>query len=548
MEDILIIVNNNELSFSEMKEIIKKNDFFEKIIGYINDTIFPNIMIREEEEDVNAIRDLFINEVYNIITNFNKYIGINLGPQTGEIKLPQLVNIDLENKWFAGEISFINDLAENHFAINPLKSQIVSIVCKLVDFTNTYFISKIDLFGKKINYITHNHPHFPLDDLIRQKAECIAKFKDFHTLSNTVHKYFLLIFNKNDKCYLSFLPRSIMNIFSSSLMFIENDKCFLDFIVKMHHWIPSEYRCIYITKIIKLIQKNEFSSIICKFKPDICLLIDDVNTLYKKYLKEKDQDVFQNMILITHLLSNLLSSLLISGKKFDNADNDADKLIYFISVQLTIISKIKSEKEQIPLENYHRFITNGCICIKYIIYHDINVIKSYLAHYIPNILLDFCNDNDNEVITALIHDIFTLLLMNNDKVKIYLCSQDDQSKLSKLSILLGKGTTCNLCEWIQFYENIKKYEFYDELLDPITSCIIVKPCVIPMNQDGSMVQVCDKYMLSSYLWATPINPFTRCELSINELEEFNKLEHCVNAVAEFNIKLKNGIAYAKKIE
>lgn len=544
MEDVNCFVKNPDLTLLEMKEIIKKDDFFVKIIGYINGTLFPNSMIHEE-----VIRNFFFNELCNIITNFNKFIGINIGFQTGEIKLPQLVNIDLENEWFAGEKSFINDLsAENHFAINPLKSQMVTIVCKLVDFANTNFISEIKLLDDLINNPTRHH--YPLTELIRHKAECIAKFKDFHTLSNTIHKYFLLILDKNNKCYLSFLPRSIMNIFSSSLMFIDDDLSFLSFIVnsvKMYQWIPSEYRCIYITKIIKLIQKNKFPNIIRKFNPDICLLIDDINTMYKKYLREKDQDVFQNMILLSNVLSNLLSNLLISDKKCD-INGNIDKLIYFISIQLTIISKIKSEKEHIPLENYHTLIANSCICIKYIIYHDLNVINSYLVHYIPNILLDYCNENDNEVISALIHDIFILLLENNTKVKIYLCSQDDENKLSQLKILLGESASCYLHEWMHYYVKIKDYELYDKLLDPITSCIIVNPCVIPMNEDGTMFQICDKYMMMTYLWTTPTNPFTRCDLSIDDLEEFNKLEHCVKAVSDFNDKLKDGIAFAKKIK
>ena len=69
-----------------------------------------------------------------------------------------------------------------------------------------------------------------------------------------------------------------------------------------------------------------------------------------------------------------------------------------------------------------------------------------------------------------------------------------------------------------------------------------------MNADGTMLQVCDKYMLSSYLWTTPINPFTRLSLTIEELEEFNKQEDSIQKLAEFNSKLKDGIIFGKKIE
>ena len=99
--------------------------------------------------------------------------------------------------------------------------------------------------------------------------------------------------------------------------------------------------------------------------------------------------------------------------------------------------------------------------------------------------------------------------------------------------------------WIKIYSKIKESEFYDEFIDQITSCVIVKPCFIPMNADGTMIQICDEYMISSYLWTTPINPFTRTSLSISELMEFNKSTQCIEEKKLFVRKLKNSIDIAK---
>ena len=81
----------------------------------------------------------------------------------------------------------------------------------------------------------------------------------------------------------------------------------------------------------------------------------------------------------------------------------------------------------------------------------------------------------------------------------------------------------------------------DEIIDPLTSAIIVFPCVVPLDNDAKMTIVCDINMLNTYLWSKPENPFTRHELSIEELLTFNKTDTSISKVKEVTDKLRIAI-------
>ncbi len=86
---------------------------------------------------------------------------------------------------------------------------------------------------------------------------------------------------------------------------------------------------------------------------------------------------------------------------------------------------------------------------------------------------------------------------------------------------------------------MSNYKEYDKILDPITSSIIVVPCVIPP------LQVCDKNMIMSCLWNKPENPFTKLPLTIQEFKEFNEqVESQIKNKETHNI-LKEAIAFSK---
>ena len=397
--DIIKLVSGYEASIEEIESMLKEENSIKYIIDYINHTIIPNACIQDNIDPNNdtpinfsEIRELFIGEITQIIKKLSLIIKKYITTKPG-----QFVNLDMENPWFHGDPTFIIDkecIYQSLFIERGKISQILTIICKLIDYINNTFITEIDLYNRKIKYcemkISESTNVFQyrllISDLTRQKTVCIEKFGEVHSISDIAHKYILSIFRTNNKGYLSFMPKSIMNIFSSSLYFLENDCAFLEFIVEFASWIPSDYRCNYISRIIKLFNEKSFERILSKFNPNINLLIDDICVMYKQYLK--DPSVIENIVIII----NLLSSIMIRTKV--NLLDSGNGHIYFISVILTIISKIKSEKEHIPIDNYYVIIINCITCIEYIIKYNRSIIDSYLVHFMSNILLDLeLNEN-----------------------------------------------------------------------------------------------------------------------------------------------------------
>lgn len=236
----------------------------------------------------------------------------------------------------------------------------------------------------------------------------------------------------------------------------------------------------------------------------------------------------------------------IFEKKRYSINLEMEHLISFVSIQLTVLSKLKSEKHMIPSQDiYEKLVKDSLICTTYIIESNTEIIKSYLVHQIPTILLSFYDEEyNNNVIRESLDKIF-LLLMENKHTIIYLSSTLDEESIKKIQIPLYGENKDKLDTWVQRYKKMNSYEDYDQLLDPITSATIVVPCVIPMDISGSMLQVCDKNMMMSCLWTKSENPFTRSSLSIKELEDFNKKEGAVQKLKEFNTVLKSAIEYSK---
>ena len=539
--DISKITSSVPIDISQLENMLKIDNSMQVIIHYITQNIFPNSLIQDQIElNFDELRESFIDEGIEIIKKLSlildKYIT----------KYPtQYVNIDLDNQWFKGEEPFIKESSSQNLFANKKKiSEILAIICKLVDFINVNFLSELDLYDKKISYLSRQPQNIHILIMTNQitsiQTECKKKFKAFHSTCNIIHTYILSIYETNEHGFLAYMPKITLNIFSSSLYFLQDDIDFLSFIVKFNSWIDSEIRCNYIIKIMnlnELIHSGDYPNLIrilARFNPDISLLIEDIIFLYKKYLK--DESIIQDIILIIHLIN-------LSIPKNFSLSLDYDTLIYFVSVQLSVISKIKSIKDRIPEDKYDIIILQCFNCIKYIVNINNDIFNSYLIYYTINISLDFYDDGNEDLIVVL-NDIFFILIKNKLSI-IYLCSIKDELYLSNIKIPLSMGNRAKITEWTTIYSKISSYEFYDEFIDQLTSCIIVKPCFIPMNEDGTMIQVCDEYMLSSYLWTTPINPFTRMSLTINELKEFNKNEQCLQEKHKFMQKLKDGIKFSK---
>lgn len=143
-----------------------------------------------------------------------------------------------------------------------------------------------------------------------------------------------------------------------------------------------------------------------------------------------------------------------------------------------------------------------------------------------------------------------LLNLNINKKFINAVANDQRSYNEKLintliSILSKKNSITNYqittlkllnCDIKQVKINIleeENIEIPEELCDPIMSTLIEDPIVLP-NTDIIM----DKGIIMRHLLNDKHNPFNREDLTVEQLEEYNKSEDIILVLKEFKIKLK----------
>jgi hypothetical protein len=557
--DFISNLTNKDYIFqnNSLQKEIKIN--IDLIIDYIQKTIIPNSMLDysehvESEEDIEEfqkVKEMFINEGIEIV---NKLSTIIMKHQ--QVRPYEYVNLDTTLSWYLNEKTFTeNEEIKNPFFSHKIVSKILTIIFKLIDFINEQYLNEINWHNRRIKYIEKllkdkkeelsemefifysMHLNIKLKNEKEIKEKVIDNFKNFHEINYPIRSYFLSLFKIDSKeAYLRYLPICSLNIFRSSLYFIKEDIEFLDFMIKFEDWIPSSYRCIYLLQIIKLFQNSdtEIKKHISRFNPDINLLIYDLISLYDKLTK--DPSVISDLSLINSVLVRIFDR-----KRF-YLTIPIDKLISFVSIELTIISKLKSEKENIPKKDYEQLIEEALICIQHVITYQLEITENYLVHQIISILLSFYDETyDNYLIKTTLDIIFSNII-NNKYTIIYLCSMLEKEDIINIKIPLTQENKDKLMKWMNIYKSLNTN--YD-LIDPITSCVIVIPCVIPMDLTGSMTQICDKNMLMSYLWDKAENPFTRSPLTIADLDEFNKKEESIIKLKEFKAVLKEEIIKAK---
>jgi hypothetical protein len=553
---------------NELEKYIKIEDNVIIIINYINNAIIPNCMIDysnyvENDDDISQfkeLKELFISEGIQIIKKLNNIILKHIDKKPNEF-----VNIDIKNNWYLNEPSIIENKNNysNIFFDYALISKILTINFKLIDFMNDQYLNEIKYYEDRENYLKHilvekknelsyfeyllfkHKVNRVLKSIDNDKKNIIDNFKILHENSKTIHNYFLSLFsymkNSNLDNYISFLPLCTLNIFRSSLYFIEDSDSidFLNFIIQFEDWIPSLHRCIYLSKILGLSVKSEFKNYLNKFNPDINLIICDLISMHKKIIK--DSSVLNDINLFNSLLSYIFK------KKKYIISLDKDQLVHFISTELEILSKIKENSEHISNNNDYLTMIKNCLApIKYILFENKNICDSYLIYQIPTTLLSLYNTiTDDYELKEYLDSIFLSLLENKLGI-IYLSSILDDGTIKNLQIPLSEDNKLKLLKWCEIYKKMNNFSDYDQLVDPITSCTIVTPCVIPMDNSGKMLQICDKNMIISYIWNKSENPFTRSSLTIEELEKLNENEESIEKIKEFNKILKSAIDFSKK--
>lgn len=555
MSKIADFLSTNNISTVE--ELIKNKTFLDELILYINKLIL-NCQVeydRELDEMEDEIKNMLIEEVKTIIKNLSlvmcKYF--NKKPDS-------LISLELNNVWYSSEkCMLINDKQiENPYIQNKTISKILTVICKLIDFLNDFYLNQIDRTNSQIEYFKRKLKEeeekvsvyeFTLMtkqfDVLMEKIEGIKQkninnLREVHNISKPIQKYFINVFNMDfaNVTYLQFTPISILNIFRSSLFFLSEDVDFLDFIVKFKEWLPSEYRCKYGVEIIRLINIKELDyknkQILRNFNPNPCLLIDDIITMYHK--SNKDKSILPEIVPLHYILGQFKD-------KISWINLGIEKTITFVSVELSLISKF--DKSEINNDEIYESILIILLeLIKNTLMLNTSLFESYIVYLLPNKLISLYDNNySNYKISVCLDEIFRLYL--SSKLGIYyLASMIELKEMSKL--VTDQEHKNKFIKWFNYYKYINDNVSDSDIMDPLTSSILVIPYVMPMDNDFVLCNMCDKNIIESYLWEKNENPFTRGELTIEKLKGFNSLEKNLILIKNTKIKLKQFITDAEK--
>ncbi len=548
-------------NIKDIEYTILNSTILDNIIEYINVNIIPNCMIEStSEEEVSIVKKMFITEGIMIVTNLSLILN-----KYNDKKPNNYVNIDTTNSWFLNEPTFvINDGIENNaFSKNIVISKVFSILIKLVDFINTQYINEINDYKQKISD-AHSYINSELSNMSALErmflnarfTEMISKMEEdknkileeqlsFYDKYTVVRNYLFSLLNfirneHNKNQFLMFLPKCILNVIISNF----NDINYVKYIIHFDHWIPSEIRCTYIHEIIELLSQKDLDkqikSVVSQFNPDINCLIKDANHLYIKYLKD------------SYLIKELTSLILLISQMFMVKGaislESKDDLVMFVSILTTLINKIITEKDQLPDKKIFKLIINKYFdCIKNVLINNSTVVDSYLSYYLL-ILFPIVDKLSDELSDETLISIFTVLFQNKLS-SIYLACTNDKDTVERivngrLSIVFNKELKDRIILWSNIYNKMNDHSNSFELSDNITNCFVVKPYMLPI--DESNYQLCDKYMISTYLWSKPENPYTRSSLTIKELDTFNSTEKITHEIQKITTLLKLTIEECKK--
>lgn len=394
---------------------------------------------------------------------------------------------------------------ETEFYHSPKISPILLLLTEMIIWSSDKFIEVLDIFDYEITQMEKhlsNRSETEANDIIApvifetikvEKKEFEEQFKTYNDETLIIQRHWMQFSNK--------IPEDIYQIFESSIFFGDSD--ILKFITDNCESIPSKYRIKWLftdfTNIPHLINR--------KIKMDF--LIDDVDILFSSYLKNPEN--IHSIIIISCILCKI------------KLDVPIDKLIRLVSILLTLISKLNSEKNNIAKDKFENTICllvdtiNNVVEMLSTITSDLQVtypiLNSYLTYLVPSILNGIygqCEEIDDSI------DEIIVKINKMDIVYMYMGSSSDKSSDIKFRTI----NRLELEKWIQIFKHLQNEEEYSEIEDGLLCTCVIKPVLLP-NTD----LVFDRYVIESSLWETSTNPYTREPLTMEEFKMYNEESH-----------------------
>jgi len=514
--EFIISLVKESIDRTQIESNLKKDpDFLAQIKNYIQKTIIPytttdyteHIHSLEDEDQFSEMQESFRKEAQQLFCNLQ-----NILVRFRQVKPSSFFNVENpDSTTFLNSGSNIQDPFEK----KPTLSTILSLLLKLYSHITEIFSGEIDSIDRRITYIESlKKDANPIQisvyekfiEKLKQKLESKKQeFKNFIDQSSPLRDYFYDILQSPH--FLYFLPVNILDVFLPFTV-VPIDFKFISFYSRFDPWIPSEFRSKFLPKIIA---NKEFSLKVKDLKID--LFITDTITIYQKYLK--DPTLLQDLFFVLSVLSRYLSKFSYAVMNMDNK-----QLICFVSICVTLVSKLKEIKKDLPDETTFFLLLEDAInCIKEITLIKPVILDSYIVYQLSNCLLDLSKTEEiRQKLDPKLETLFNSVISYNKLSLIYMANTlSEENSIDHIIPYLSSPQLKKLQQWTEIY----KTEVDEDLTDPLTSCMVVKPCFIPIDAEGNMVQVCDLFMLCTYLWSKPENPFTRQSLSIDDVLQFN---------------------------
>jgi hypothetical protein len=544
--------------------LIFLNKFFEKqyelykfiiidIIKNINNNT-DNIDNNTDNIDIIKIKNLFLLDIidYDIIYEIINIYDIDI------LNFMSIYDFIYE----IGKINIINDLLDDIIINNKLLSykNLFKILLSLLKFQKKILDTDfyVDITSKLSSIMYIILPIFELKEFIQKLL--------FNDLENThinehliiIFDFFKIVINNHDKYFNICI---IDNIFELLNLLIK-----IDFNIDSYVTILDDLCKLLLTNIINIHEKTKIFTNIAKiiihsnYVPyNLIIYIDyyitNINFLSWSTIDEK--------ILILEYISKLLLKIKSNDKLYyDKYDNILYNILYIETESFNILKILLSANISYTDYNLIKNTSYNIITIINIlndiqfIYFDYckedNIYYADLLHK-NNLLLNtyilyFTENNSKDIYKFNINLIFNTLIINKMMIlykhldyKLFPLNSIEYeilenyynnnninlfyNFLSKLNIVKEKSN--NLTDFITKYNDT-------EFIDNIFSIEIVNPIMIPQSTD--FFEKCTMYLL---IRESQKNPYTREELTIADLIEYNMRDDIKNKINSFLVKKNN---------
>ncbi len=534
-------------------------------------------------------KSIYITNIIGILLNAWSFVDL---ANDDAIKPLYIMNKNCPIRWFDKKYNNtnVNMRTKLFFSIlNALRVGIIPTFYRYdiykgdVDILNSQLVIQTSPFVKRL--LTNKR------DLMQKYLDESIVIVNINSLTNLINSFYNTTYDilKLMKSEYNMIIDDIFNGMSFYMSFrksmlLEIDNGFCEFIVDILHSnnltnsISIKYDFIEI--VYSLLQSNKLEiNIISKFAESLIILHNHVHqtdmTLDQKIKKKL---MIYSCINDTLTLKNIKFNEIIVDMMTKNI-NASKKMLHIILVGLCDINdeivdmykeikrsaynKLKLEETLYAILNtFYLKILSFLSTILSVIYNNEDLMKILLSTEIFSSFVTIINQNVNylgsvieyksnmnfvafktanlsiESYVGYIINILNIVNITSDMTDFkhdYIFNVENYNKLQKY---INNLQYDHIFDKIKCEDVTEEIDYPDEFLDPLTYSKINEPCLIP-NMNGFEDLYFDKSTILKQLLIKEENPYTRAPLTLDEFENYNKLEEIELKNKTFKEKMMN---------